>query len=142
MHITHIQLSELSTGQPPEKQISRNYPNNQNWQIYSQNSHWNPPTDVFETEEKVIIRMEIAGMKEDDFDIVIKKNILTIAGNRRDTIENIRVFHQMEIGFGEFFTGVEINIALDVESAEAQYENGYLIIRIDKAKPKSIKVEK
>lgn len=141
IQISQIKFSNTTSSQPSDKSPTKNILQNQNWPTFTQNPHWNPPTDVFETEDKVIVRMEIAGMQEDDFNVIMKKNVLTISGTRRDYIDDIHVFHQMEIGFGEFFSAIEINMALNIETAEAQYENGYLFVRIDKAKPKSIKVE-
>ncbi len=138
-------LTKLITNDPFPNQdrLSQNrIPQQNHWRIYSQNQQWNPPTDVFETDNEVVIRIEIAGMDENSFDILFDKNILTISGKRVDSFPNIRVFHQMEVGFGEFFTAVEINTALDIDAAEASYDNGYLIISVQKAKPKSIKVEK
>ncbi len=143
MQISLTKISERkSSSLNQDKNSPRNYASQQNWRLYSQNQQWIPATDVFETDHQVIIRLEIAGMQEDAFEIVFDKNILAISGSRIDPIEDIRVFHQMEIGFGEFFIALEINIALDLETAEATYENGYLIILVNKAKPKSIKIEK
>ncbi len=143
MQISLKKISERSTSSlNQDKNSSRNFTSQQNWRLYSQNQQWVPATDVFETNHQMIIRLEIAGMREDAFEIVFDKNILAISGSRIDSFEDIRVFHQMEIGFGEFFIALEINIALNLETAEATYENGYLIINVDKAKPKSIKIEK
>lgn len=140
-----ISLTKLITNNDAQNQDripAKRNPQQNNWRIYSQNQQWNPPTDVFETEEEVVIRIEIAGMEESAFDILFDKNLLTITGKRFDPFANIRVFHQMEVGFGEFLTAVEINIPLDLDTSSATYENGYLIIQVHKAKPKSIKVDK
>jgi len=115
---------------------------NENWKLMSQNRRWNPPTDVFETDDKVIIRIEIAGMAEDDFEIIFDKNILSVSGTRIDNIQTPKIFHQMEVIYGDFFTGIEINIPLYLDNSFARYENGYLIISIDKATPKTIKIGK
>jgi len=115
---------------------------NSNWKLYTQNQRWNPPTDVFETDEQIIIRIEIAGMEENDFDITFDKNIFSVLGSRSDPFRSVKVFHQMEVNFGDFFTGIEINIPLEIDNAEAKYNNGFLIIYINKASPKSIKIGK
>lgn len=45
---------------------------------------WNPPTDVYETAEAVFIKMEIAGLRDDDIDITVEDNLLRIRGCRRE----------------------------------------------------------
>src|SRR5690349_14942828 len=75
------------------------------WQVRSK--LWSPPVDVYETEDAHVIRMEIAGMREDDFDVVLENNILFISGSRADLSER-RAYHQMEIRFGKFSTAMDI----------------------------------
>ena len=42
------------------------------WQV--QSSIWSPPTDVYETDDAYAVRVEIAGMREDDFEVVVENN--------------------------------------------------------------------
>jgi HSP20 family protein len=114
------------------------------WQnMQNKNYNWHPPTDVYETLTELVIKVEIAGMEESNFDITIDKNILVIRGNRIDkTNPEKKAYHQVEIGFGEFTTQIEINIPLDHENSSAQYDNGFLTIKIPKALPKQIKITK
>jgi len=141
MHIS-LEKSKTNEGRKIENSNSGLILSNSNWKLYSQNQRWNPPTDVFETDEQIIIRIEIAGMEEDDFDITFDKNIFSVTGSRIDQVRSVKVFHQMEVNFGEFFTGIEINIPLDIDNAEARYNNGFLSIFINKASPKTIKIGK
>jgi HSP20 family protein len=101
---------------------------------------WRPPTDVFETEEAVIVRVEIAGMKESDFQIVLDGRLLSIRGVRSDTPER-RAYYQMEIRFGEFSTEVELPCEVQPQGAEATYNNGFLRVLLPKVRPKKIHVE-
>lgn len=110
-----------------------------NWRLTARPHAWSPPTDVYEHEDKLIVRVEIAGMKESDFSISLDQNILTIRGVRPDVTER-RAYHQMEINFGEFVTAVEINIPIDMEKVAAQYQNGFLWVTLPKAQPKHIKI--
>src|SRR5215510_1822209 len=68
---------------------------------------WSPPTDVCETEDTYIIRMEIAGMREEDFDVSIQNNIILISGSRPHPQEKF-AYHQMEIPSGRFTNTIEI----------------------------------
>ncbi len=46
------------------------------WQVHS--SIWTPPTDVYETEENLIVKVEVAGMREDDFEVSVEDQVLII----------------------------------------------------------------
>lgn len=142
MQISLEKKSNSSTDRKLENITTNSLLKNESYKLTSQNRRWNPPTDVFETTEKVIVRIEIAGMSEDDFEIIFDKNILTISGTRVDSIQSQKIFHQMEVVYGDFFSGIEINIPLEIDNAQAKYENGYLIITINKAMPKTIKIGK
>lgn len=109
-----------------------------NWHVHA--SVWSPPTDIYETEENFIVRVEIAGMHEDDFEVAVENNILMISGNRSDLNER-RGYHQMEIRFGKFEIAVEIPVPVDIESANAEYKDGFLLIQLPKTNPKQVKVE-
>ena len=87
------------------------------WQV---RSTWSPPTDVYETEENCIIKLEIAGMRDEDFEVAFENNILMISGNRLDLNER-RAYHQMEIRFGKFELTVELPMVVDIEKATAGY---------------------
>ncbi len=108
------------------------------WQVYS--SVWSPPTDLFESEEALVVRVEIAGMKEEDFEVALENNVLLIAGARSDSPER-RAYHQMEIRFGKFATSVALPAPVDAESARAEYKDGFLTVTLPKVKPNQIKVE-
>ncbi len=95
------------------------------WQVRS--TVWNPPTDVYETESNLTIRVEVAGMRDEDFDVAIEKNILMIGGTRPDQNER-RAYHQMEIMYGKFEIAIQLPVELDIDSARAEYKDGFLTI--------------
>ena len=101
---------------------------------------WRPPTDVFETGDEVVVRVEIAGMEETGFTVVLDGRDLFVRGVRPDTSER-RAYHQMEIRFGEFGSDVELPVDVVSEEIQAVYLNGFLNIRLPKAQPKKIKVD-
>jgi HSP20 family protein len=131
---------ELKPGQRKNPQIPDN---NEymivNWRVNSRPRAWRPPTDVYEHEDKFVVRVEIAGMNENDFSISLDQNVLTIRGVRADIPER-RAYHQMEINFGEFATAVEILSPIDTERVRAEYQNGFLWVILPKAQPKQIKI--
>lgn len=99
------------------------------WHVRS--SIWSPPTDVYETEENYVIKVEIAGMRDEDFDVAFENNILMISGFRSDLNER-RAYHQMEIRFGRFELAVEVPATVDMEKATAEYKDGFLTIVLPK----------
>jgi HSP20 family protein len=109
-----------------------------NWHVRA--SVWGPPADIYETEEKFVVRIEIAGMKDEDFEIAVENNVLMVRGNRPDLNER-RAYHQMEIRFGKFEIAVDIPIPVKFEDAVAGYKDGFLIIQLPKASLKTVKVE-
>lgn len=110
------------------------------WRMLSRPHAWRPPTDVYESEDAIIIRVEVAGMRESDFTISLVDRNLTIRGVRQDTSER-RAYHQMEIAFGEFHTEVELPYLVIADQVEATYKDGFLLITLPIAQPKHIKVE-
>jgi HSP20 family protein len=108
------------------------------WQVRS--SVWSPPTDVYETEGAYIVRMEIAGMRDEDFEISVEDDTLYIVGSRSDLPER-RAYHQMEIRFGKFATAVGLPAPVNVDQSRAEYQDGFLMVTLPKARPNQIKVE-
>jgi HSP20 family protein len=95
------------------------------WQVRS--TVWNPPTDVYETEANLTIKVEVAGMRDEDFEVAIEKNILMIMGTRPDQNER-RAYHQMEIMYGKFEIAIQLPVDIDMDTARAEYKDGFLTI--------------
>ena len=108
------------------------------WTVRS--SAWSPPTDFYETDEAYVVRVEVAGMRESDFEITLENGYLQINGTRPDVPER-RAYQQMEIRFGRFSTGVGLPGPVDVESSRAKYEDGFLTIVLPKAKPDFVPIK-
>ena len=103
---------------------------------------WRPPTDIYEIEDRYIVLVEIAGMQESDFTVSLDHNILIISGFRNTPVDERRAFHQMEIPFGDFTAQIELPALVDIEDAEARYENGFLKVTLSKEKPRRIEIIK
>jgi HSP20 family protein len=108
------------------------------WQVTS--SLWSPPTDVYETEDQYIVRIEVAGMREADFEITFDKGTLIVRGVRTDVPEK-RGYHQMEIHFGKFTSSIAIPGPIDLDNSKAEYQDGFLMINLPKLKTTDIKIE-
>jgi HSP20 family protein len=116
-----------------------NSPDGVYWRVAMHSHVWRPPTDMYETEEAIVVRVEIAGMREQDISIALEDRILTIRGVRPDTSERL-AFHQMEIPYGEFNTEVELPAPVLSEGVEATYRDGFLQITLPKAHAQHISV--
>jgi HSP20 family protein len=101
------------------------------WRSLLRSSGWRPPTDVYETAQAYVVRVEIAGMREDDFIIELDGRILAIRGVRPDVNER-RAFHLMEIRFGEFALELELPGPVSEAEVSAVYTNGMLRIILPK----------
>lgn len=135
---TFIRKSRTPSGHPVESR--REVLHAVGWQVQVRAGIWSPPTDVYETQLAYVVRVEIAGMREDDFEITIEDKFLTISGNRPDVPER-RAYQQMEIRFGKFETVVGLPGPVDLEAARADYTEGFLTVTLPKAKPNQIQVE-
>ena len=102
------------------------------WQVRIRPNVWGPPADLFETETNYIVRVEVAGMRDQEISVSLDGDLLAISGTRADTPER-RAFHQMEIRFGEFTVGVVLPGPVNEDAASAAYEDGFLSITLPKA---------
>ena len=98
---------------------------------------WRPPTDVFETDETFVVRVEIAGMDEAEILIELHEQLLVIRGLRQDVHER-RAYHQLEISFGEFLSEIELPGPIIAEKVVAEYKGGFLKVFLPKSRPTRI----
>jgi HSP20 family protein len=101
---------------------------------------WSPPTDLFETAEEYVVTVEIAGMREADFEVVYDNATLIITG-QRPYLTGRRAYHQMEIHFGKFSSVVSLPGPVDLDKSQAEYRNGFLVVRLPRAKGVDVKIE-
>src|SRR5580658_7643636 len=88
--------------------------------------HWVPNTDVYSTEEGLVIKVELAGMKSDSLEITVEGNRLRISGNRPDGCRAPKCsFLVMEINYGPFESVLELPAGYDLGRAKAAYLNGF-----------------
>lgn len=94
---------------------------------------WEPSVDVYETENKVVILIELAGVKEDEIEVTVDNKVVTIRGDRKDIKRGIRrTYSQMEILWGPFERNIPLTTNVDVSQVKAYYESGFLEIVLPK----------
>lgn len=138
-----VEVLKKSRISPPGRQSNEALQSAQSetlrWRNATRQHIWRPPTDVYETEEAIIVRVEIAGMREADFSVQLIENSLQIRGVRQDVSER-RSYHQLEIPFGEFSSEIDLLAPVAADQIEAVYRDGFLRIVLTKARPQQIKV--
>jgi len=100
-----------------------------------------PATDVFETQDCVVLRFDMPGVPKDGADITVDKGLLTVTGHARKEQPGQCVYRETRIGdYQRQFTLAE---DVEVDGIAAEMEAGVLTIRIpkpEKAKPRKIQI--
>jgi HSP20 family protein len=95
---------------------------------------WTPNTDVYETADRLVVRMEVAGVDRDDIEITLTERLLVVRGYRRDPCRTSRCqFRQMEIDYGSFERRIVIPCSVNGNRARAVFDNGFLQVDLPKA---------
>lgn len=96
----------------------------------STETSWVPNTDVYIGDSGLVVKVELAGMRREDLELVIEGNRVKIAGYRPDGCRSAKCkFLVMEINYGAFETVIDLPKGYDLTRARAAYQNGFL--RID-----------
>ena len=95
---------------------------------------WTPNTDVYETPESLIVRMEIAGINKEDLEITLNDRLLLVRGQRPDPCRRGHCsFRQMEIDYGHFERRILIPRSVDANRVRAKFHNGFLQVELPKS---------
>ena len=105
---------------------------------------WAPAVDVFEDEDKIVLRAELPGMKKEDIDVEMHGDTLTIKGERRFENEEERDnYVRVERAYGRFQRSFTVGTPVKAGQVKASYRDGVLEVSIPKAeetKPKKVEV--
>jgi len=103
-----------------------------------------PAVDVYENSEKVVLKLDVPGIKEEDLDIRVENQTLTVSGERKfEKEEKEENFHRIERRYGSFYRSFTLPTTVDTENVAASYEAGVLKLELKKkasAQPKKIGV--
>jgi len=106
---------------------------------------WTPACDIFEDEEGVTLRFELAGVEPKDVDIRFENGVLTLRGERKLEKEDKRDnYHRVELSYGTFTRSFSLPGTIDAEKIKAEAKNGVLAVHLPKkpeAKPRAIQVK-
>jgi HSP20 family protein len=106
---------------------------------------WVPVVDIYSTDQhELVLKAELPDMKEEDIELTIEDNTLTLSGEKKlDTEVTEQQFHRIERHYGSFARTFALPPTIDAGKVSAQYKAGVLTVRLplrEEAKPNKIKV--
>lgn len=110
------------------------------WVIVRHTTVWHPPTDVYERENQLIVLVEIAGMRDGDFNVTLQGQRLTIGGVRQRLTSPDCAYHQLEIPYGEFRTEVSLPWPVARDEVVATYRDGFLRVELPHAPAQKVHI--
>jgi HSP20 family protein len=100
--------------------------------------------DIYEGEHNLVLKLEVPGVREEDLNIQLENNTLTVQGKKNfQKEEKEENFHRIERRYGSFVRTFRLPNTVDADKIEATYDKGVLSVVLAKkaeAKPKQIKV--
>ncbi len=109
-------------------------------------TEWAPAIDVVTQDGNLVVRAELPGVKQEDVDITLHNNVLTISGERKAEQEEERGgYYVRERRYGSFSRSLTVPEGMDESKIHARYENGVLEVTLEGAaqvqEPKRIQIE-
>ncbi|HJP90718.1 MAG TPA: Hsp20/alpha crystallin family protein [Pyrinomonadaceae bacterium] len=94
---------------------------------------WAPSVDIYENKDHIVLEAELPGMKQEDFDLSIENNILTLRGERKfEKTDETDNYHRVERSYGAFTRSFTLPQTVSAEGATAEYNNGVLRVTLPK----------
>src|SRR5919205_4139831 len=109
-------------------------------------TEWAPAVDVVTKNGDLVVRAELPGVKQEDVDITLQNNVLTISGERKAEQEEERGgYYVRERRYGSFSRSFTLPEGVDESKVHARYENGVLEVTVEGAaavqEPRRIQIE-
>lgn len=105
---------------------------------------WVPAVDVAETQETIVVRAEVPGMKQEQIHIEYENGLLTLRGERELQKSEGLTWHRVERAYGSFSRSFTLPRTIDAERISASYRDGVLEITVPKraeTKAKQIRID-
>jgi HSP20 family protein len=105
---------------------------------------WIPAMDLVETEDDFVLRADLPGLDENDVNIELEDNVLTISGQRKGEHEDRKEgYYRVERSSGSFSRSLTLPEGVDPEKVTARFDKGVLEVRIPKPeqrKPRKVTI--
>jgi HSP20 family protein len=106
---------------------------------------WAPPVDIYETENELVLKVDLPELNEKDLDVRVENNMLTIQGERKFEEKTSRDnYLRIERAYGSFTRSFSLPNTVNTDAIHAEYKNGVLTVQMPKraeAKPKQVQVK-
>jgi HSP20 family protein len=106
--------------------------------------NWNPAVDIFEEQDKIVIKAELPGVNKEGISVDVKDRVLTLKGERSvDNEVKEEKYYRREMTYGRFERSFTLPAEVDPDAVKAEYTDGVLKIMVPKPeshKPKQITV--
>ena len=115
--------------------------------VLHRSATWRPPVDIFTSSEMIKVKIERAGMNEEDIEVTLYEDALVVSGDRRDVheLEENLCYHEAQIRYGPFRVEVFVPSPVQREAVVARYENGFLWVDLPKmpeSKPERVRIQR
>jgi len=100
------------------------------------------PMDMYETENEVVVKAAVPGVKPEDIEVTVTGDLLAIKGEFRSESEEKdgkRNWHRQERRYGSFSRQVTLPAGVNTEACEANFEDGVLTLKLPKAEEAKVK---
>ena len=104
-----------------------------------------PAVDVFEKGENIVVKVELPGVRQEDIDISVVDDVLTIKGEKKEEpgVKDAD-YYRTELNYGNFFRTINLPATVDTQSIDAVYDDGIVRIALPIAhgsKPKKVPIK-
>ncbi len=95
---------------------------------------WQPATNLYETKDRYVVCVDLAGVNREEIDVEVQQDVLLIQGQRESPRPQSRSkVHLMEIDHGNFRRTITIPSSVNVDNIKARYVDGYLWVELPKS---------
>jgi HSP20 family protein len=109
--------------------------------IHTSMRRWIPAMDVIENDDHYVLRADLPGLSENDVNVELEDNVLTISGKRSSEHEERKGgYHRVERSYGSFSRSLTLPEGVNADGIEANFDKGVLEVKV--AKPEQIKPQK
>ena len=95
---------------------------------------WQPATNLYETKDRYVVCVDLAGVNREEIDVEVQQDVLVIQGQRESPRPQSRSkVHLMEIDHGNFRRTITIPSSVQMANIKARYVDGYLWVELPKS---------
>lgn len=99
---------------------------------------WRPNADVHEHATAYLVKIEVAGMREAEIEVMVDEGHLLVRGQRAEQrTEDVESVLELGINYGQFQLDFALNVPIDEENITARYDDGLLFITLPKKAPQA-----